>query len=373
MMKNKIAEYLDFTVTKLLLAIILGFVAGAIALSLAGFNPASAYSMMFTSIFTTPQNMVQVLTRSMPNIITGLSVAFAFKAGLFNIGAEGQYIVGTIAGVIVGAKFNLPPVLNVIAIMLASIIAGGLYGAFAGFLKAKYGIHEVITTIMLNWIALYLNNYLISLPWIGVPNTEYSVPINNNAWTNILSTWKLSPQGQAYLSGHPVLAGILLGTDINYGIIIAVAVAFLIWFILKKTTLGFQLRAVGSNKDAAEFSGIEINRNIVMSMFIAGGLAGLSGGLQMAGTLPHSLTTLATQPGYGFNGITVALMANSSPLGCILSALFLSGLQFGGSTIQMNLGAPSEVINIMIGVIVFFVAISFMFTLISNKLKKRGA
>jgi simple sugar transport system permease protein len=329
--------------------------------------------MMFTSIFITPQNMVQVLVRSAPNILTGLSVAFAFKSGLFNIGAEGQYIVGAIAGVIVGGKINLPPVLNIIAIMLSAIIAGGLYGAFAGYLKAKHGIHEVITTIMLNWIALYFNNYLISLPWIGMKNTEYSFPIKSNAWTNILPNWKLSPQGQAYLSQHPTLAGMLLGTDINYGIIIAIAAAFLIWFILKKTTLGFGLRAVGSNKDAAEFAGIRINRNILMSMFIAGGLAGLAGGLQMAGILPHSLTTLATQPGYGFNGITVALLANSSPIGCILSALFLSGLQFGGRIIQMNLGAPSEVINIMIGVIVFFVAISYLFTLISGKLKKRGA
>jgi simple sugar transport system permease protein len=327
--------------------------------------------MMFTSIFSSPQNMVQVLILTMPNILTGISVAFAFKAGLFNIGGEGQYLVGAIAAVLVGGVLNLPPVINVIVIMLVAILAAGLYGALAGYLKARFGIHEVITTIMLNWIALYLNNYLISVPGIGIKNTSYSFAIKANAWTNILSHWKTTPKGQAYLSTHHTLSTILLGTDINYGIIIAIAVAVLIWFILYKTTFGYQIRAVGLNKDAAEFAGISVKKNLVMTMFIAGGLAGLAGALQMTGSLPHSLVSLATQPGYGFNGITVALMANSSPLGSIFTALLLSCLQFGGSTMQMNLGTPSEVVNIMIGVIVFFVAVASMFTMISERIKKR--
>ena len=132
---------------------------------------------------------------------------------------------------------------------------------------------------------------------------------------------------------------------------------------------GMQLKA-GTLK-ANYNDGVAVEKNIIMTMFIAGGLAGLAGALQMTGSLPHSLVTLATQPGYGFNGITVALMANSSPIGCIFTALLLSALQFGGSTIQMNLGAPSEVVNIMIGVIVFFVAVASMFSMISEKMKKR--
>ena len=370
-MRYKIAELLNKAVTKIVLAILLGFIVGAIVLAISGYNPFDCYSMMITSIFSSPQNMVQVLILTMPNILTGLSVAFAFKTGLFNIGAEGQYLVGSMAAVIIGAELKMPPVISIIVIMLVAVLAGGLYGAFAGFLKAKYGIHEVITTIMLNWIALYFNNYLISVPGIGVKNTEYSIAIKHNAWTNILSNWKGSTNGQAFLASHPTLSTILMGTDINYGIIIAIAVAILIWFILYRTTFGYQVRAVGLNKDAAEFAGIGVNKSIIMTMFIAGGLAGLAGALQMAGSLPHSLVTLATQPGYGFNGITVALMANSSPIGCIFTALLLSGLQFGGSTMQMNLGAPSEVVNIMIGVIVFFVAVASMFTMISEKLKKR--
>ncbi|MBX4261186.1 ABC transporter permease [Clostridium estertheticum] len=370
-MKYKIAQLLNKAVTKIILAIILGFIVGAIVLAFAGYNPFDCYSMMVTSIFSSPLNIVQVMILTMPNILTGLSVAFAFKTGLFNIGAEGQYLVGAMAAVIIGSKLNLPPGINIIVIMLVAILAAGLYGAFAGLLKAKFGIHEVITTIMLNWIALYFNNYLISVPGIGIKNTQYSVAINHNAWTNLLVNWKETPHGQAFLASHQTLSTILLATDINYGIIIAIAVAILIWFVLYKTTFGYQVRAVGLNKDAAEFAGIGVKKNIIMTMFIAGGLAGLAGALQMAGSLPHALVTLASSPGYGFNGITVALMANSSPVGCIFTALLLSGLQFGGSTIQMNLGAPSEVVNIMIGVIVFFVAVASMFTMISEKMKKR--
>jgi len=370
-MGSKIAELLDKTATKIILAIVLGFIVGALALAGAGYDPVASYAMMFTSIFSSPQNMIQVLILTTPNILTGLSVAFAFKTGLFNIGGEGQYLMGATAAVMVGGVFNLPPVINVLVIILAAVIAAGLYGALAGFLKARFGIHEVITTIMLNWIALYFNNYLISVPGIGLKNTQYSFPIQQNAWTNVLSSWKTSSQGQVYLAAHPTLNTILLGTDINYGFIIAIVVALLISFLLYRTTFGYQIRAVGLNKDAAEGAGIKVKKNIVMTMFIAGGLSGVAGALQMTGTAPHALVTLATQPGYGFNGITVALMANSSPIGCIFTALLLSGLQFGGSTIQMNLGAPSEVVNIMIGVIVFFVAVASMFTMISERLKRR--
>ncbi len=370
-MRYKISELLNKTVAKIVMAILLGFIVGGIVLAFAGYNPFTCYSMMIMSIFSSPQNIVQVLILTMPNILTGLSVAFAFKTGLFNIGAEGQYLVGSMAAVIIGGELKMPPVISIIVIMLVAVLVGGLYGAFAGFLKARFGIHEVITTIMLNWIALYFNNYLISIPGIGVKNTEYSIAIKQNAWTNILTNWKGTPNGKAFLASHPALSTILMGTDINYGIIIAIAVAILIWFILYRTTFGYQVRAVGLNKDAAEFAGIGVSKSIIMTMFIAGGLAGLAGALQMAGSLPHSLVTLATQPGYGFNGITVALMANSSPIGCIFTALLLYGLQFGGSTMQMNLGAPSEVVNIMIGVIVFFVAVASMFTMISEKMKKR--
>jgi simple sugar transport system permease protein len=370
-MKVDIAELLNKSATKIVLAIVLGFIAGALALAAAGYNPAVSYSMMFSSIFSSPQNIVQVLILTMPNILTGLSVAFAFKTGLFNIGGEGQYLVGAIAAVMVGGTLNLPPVLNVLVIMAVAFVAAGLYGALAGFLKAKFGIHEVITTIMLNWIALYLNNYLVSLPGIGVKNTEYSFPIKQNAWTNVLNGWKTSPNGEAFLASHQTLSTILQGTDINYGIIIAIVVALLVSFLLYRTTFGYQIRAVGLNKDAAESAGIRVNRNIIMTMLIAGGLSGLAGALQMTGTLPHALVTLASEPGYGFNGITVALMANSSPVGCIFTALLLSALQFGGSTIQMNLGAPSEVVNIMIGVIVFFVAVASMFSMISERIKRR--
>lgn len=370
-MNEKIADLLKKPVTKTLLSILLGFIAGAVALAFAGYNPFDSYALMFSSIFTSPDNLVQMVINSTPLIFTGLGVAFAFKTGLFNIGGEGQYIFGTVAAVMIGGKLNLPPVIHVIVVMLAAAVAGGLCGAFCGYLKAKFGINEVITCIMLNWIALYFNNYIVSLPGIKIPNTEYSFKVKQSAWINILTNWKNTAQGKAFLSHHDTLRTILLSTSINYGIIIAIVVVIAVWFLLNRTSAGFSLRAVGLNRDAAEFSGINVKRNIVVSMFIAGALCGLAGAVQVTSTLPYSLSTLSSQPGYGFNGITVALMANSSPVGCIFTSLLLAGLNIGGSTIQMNLGAPSEVINIMIGAIVFFVALSAMFSMIADIIKKR--
>lgn len=164
----------------------------------------------------------------------------------------------------------------------------------------------------------------------------------------------------------------MLKTDLNYGILFAILAALLVWFVLNRTCKGFELRSVGFNSDAARFAGINVNRNIMHSMFIAGALAGLAGALQMTGVMPHRISMLAAQEGYGFDGISVALIANSSPIGCIFSGLLFGGLKYGGSAIQSTTGAPSEVINIVIGTIVFFIAMSTMFRVLADKLAKRG-
>lgn len=156
-------------ITGILISIVMGFIVGAIVLSIAGYNPAAAYASMISGIFSKPKYIVQVIIRATPLIFTGLSISFAFKTGMFNIGAEGQAIMGMVAAVVVGYCIELPPVIHFIAVALAAIAAAGLWGALVGVLKAKFGIHEVISGIMLNWIALYFNNFMIGMPWLKKP------------------------------------------------------------------------------------------------------------------------------------------------------------------------------------------------------------
>lgn len=368
---ERISRILRKPLTAVILSIIMGLFVGAIVLAVSGYNPFEAYAALFRGIFSKPKYVAIVIVRSTPIILTGLSVAFAFKTGLFNIGAEGQYIVGSIAAVLVGYLVPMPPVIHFFAIILTGAVAAGLYGGFAGFLKARFGIHEVITTIMLNWVALYLNNFFVKQPWLKKPNTEASHEIAQTGWGVFLNGWKTSPDGKEWLSGHPILLD-LFRTDLNYGIIVAVLVVIGVWYLLNHTTKGFELRAVGFNQDAAEFAGINVKNNMITSMGIAGALSGLAGALQICCANPHRITILAAHEGFGFDGISVALIAGSNPIGCIFSGLLFGGLKYGGASIQSEVGAPTEVISIVIGTIVFFVAMSTIFTMLADRIKRRA-
>jgi ABC-type uncharacterized transport system permease subunit len=367
-----VVKILKKPVTATFIAIFLGFVVSAIVLSLAGYNSIDAFSALFNGIFSKPKYISNTIIKATPIILTGLSVAFAFKTGLFNIGAEGQYIVGTIAATIVGIKVNLPAVLQIPIVIIAGVIAGAIFGGIVGVLKAKFGIHEVITSIMLNWIALYLSNFIVSTNVFHQPDSTSTYMINESSFTTILSNWKTSDSGIQFLSQHKWISEVLLKTDVNVGIIVAIIMAVLVSILLYKSAKGYELRAVGLNKDAAEFAGINVNRNIIQSMIIAGALSGLAGALAITGTAPHKLSTMAAFENNGFNGLSVALIAGSSPIGCIFGGLLYGGLLYGGQSIQSAIGAPSEIINIMIGTIVFFVALTKVVPVLADKLSKRG-
>lgn len=367
-----VAKILKKPVTSTFIAIFFGFLVSAIVLSAAGYNSMDAFSALFNGIFSRPKYISNTVIKATPIILTGLSVAFAFKTGLFNIGAEGQYIIGTIAATIVGIKLNLPAVLEVPVVILSGVIAGAIFGGIVGVLKAKFGIHEVITSIMLNWIALYLCNFVVASDAFHQPDSTSTFMINESGFTSILSNWKTSDAGIKALSNTPWLSEVLIKTDVNIGIIIAIIMAVVISILLYKSTKGYELRAVGLNKDAAEFAGINVNRNIIQSMVIAGALSGLAGALIITGTAPHKLSTLAAFENYGFNGLSVALIAGSSPIGCIFGGLLYGGLLYGGQSVQSAIGAPSEIINIMIGTIVFFVALTRIVPVLADRLVKRG-
>ncbi|CCQ95234.1 conserved membrane hypothetical protein [[Clostridium] ultunense Esp] len=353
------------------ISIILGLIVGAIVLSIAGYNPRVAYGVMLRGVFSNPKYISWTIIRSTPLILTGISVAFAFKTGLFNIGAEGQFIIGSLVATLVGYFFHLPPIIHPIVAILAGCFAGAIWGGIAGLLKSKFGINEVITTIMLNWTALYFSNFVVFWEPFKRLNRDASERILDTASIQILGQWKTSEAGKAFLKSNSFLRD-LLNPPVNFGFIIAILVAILIWHILKNTTLGYQLRAVGYNRDAAEYGGININRNIILSMAIAGAISGLAGATQVLGVSKET-AILATMEGYGFDGIAVSLIAASNPLGCIPAALLFGGLKYGGSKLQPTIGAPIEVINITIGVIILFVAMPKLIELIiSMKGRKRG-
>ena len=370
---KQIEKALRRPITGILISIVMGFIVGAVVLTIAGYSPLAAYREMILGVFSKPKYMVQVIIRATPLIFTGLSISFAFKTGMFNIGAEGQAIMGMVTAAVVGYCIELPPVIHFIAVALAAIVVAGLWGALVGVLKAKFGIHEVISGIMLNWIALYFNNFMISMPWLKKPEAEASYEVLESSWLVVLNSWKTSDAGREWLldGTHPVLSDVLIRTDLNYGIFLAIAAAALVWFLLTRTTKGYEMRAVGSGADAARFAGINVNKNLILSLAIAGALAGLAGAVVITGTMPHRISVLTAQPGYGFDGISVALMANTSPFGVIASALLFAGLQYGGSSIQAELGAPREIINIVIGTIIFFIAMSGAFRMLADYLEKR--
>lgn len=369
---KKLANIIRKPYVGIAVSILIGFLIGAVVLLAAGFSPIKAYGAMFSGIFSRPKYIAQVIIRSTPIILTGLSIAFAYKTGQFNIGAEGQFIVGSVAAVIVGYLCPMPAGIHFLAVMLAGMLAAALWGGLVGLLKAKFGINEVITGIMLNWIAMYLNNYVIYNPALKKPNSESTYEVLDTCKIIVLNKWKNSAEGREVLMANETLADILIRSDLNYGIIIAVLAAIAVWFILNRTTKGFELRAEGFNSDASRFAGINVNRNKVISMMIAGALSGLAGVVAITGAMPHRISLLAAQQGIGFDGISVALIANASPFGTILAGFLFGGLKYGATSIQSKVGAPSEVINIVIGSIVYCVAISSAFRMFADYLEKKG-
>lgn len=352
-LKKKKVSLAENTILFSLASIVLGLVVGAIALLIAGFDPIHAYSAMIEGIFGKPKFIAWTIIRSTPLILTGLSIAFAFKTGLFNIGAEGQFIIGSLVATIVGAGIELPAIIHIPLVLIMAALGGAIWGGFAGWLKSKFGINEVIATIMLNWIAFYLSNFMIKSTALARPNSEASISIHESASLGI--NWLTDLVGPA--------------TKVNWGIVISIILVLLIAFILFKTTLGFELRGVGFNKFGAEYGGINVNSSILKSMAIAGLLAGIAGAIQVMG-VSHNITILAAQEGYGFDGIAVALIANSNPIGVIFSGLLFGAFKYGGTKMQ-SVGAPSEVVNIVIGSIVYFIALSSVLRMLYIKMRNK--
>jgi len=338
-----------------IIAIIFGFIVGGIFLWAAGFSPAEAYAKLFSSVFSRPKYLIWSIIYATPLIFTGLSVAFSYKMGVFNIGAEGQFVVGSLAALSVGILVDAPPVLHAILCILAAAVAGMVWSFIVAVLRVRFGINEVLSFIMFNWIAFYLSNYVINTEVIHkVGGGEASKDISESARI-------LLPKS---------LLNSLNNDKANYGIFMAIIAAIVIWFILTKTTLGYKVQAVGLNPHAAKYGGINSNKTMYIAMSLSGALAALGGAVQLMGNSMR-ISQFAGQEGFGFQGITVALIASSNPIGCIFAGLFYGAMKYGGSKLNF-IGAPTEVVDIIMGTIVLFIAISHVFRyLITRRLKKK--
>lgn len=354
-MKTKKKSILESNILYTLIAIVVGFIIGAIFLSFAGISASAAYGKLIDSVFGKPKYMIWTLVYASPLIFTGLSVAFSFRTGVFNIGAEGQFVVGVLAATVVGVLFKLPAIIHIPLCILSAAAAGALWSWIVGIMKVKRGIHEVLSFIMFNWIAYYLSNYFVNLPFVKAEGKEASRDI-------LPSASLLVPDS---------LKQILDCTSANWGIVIAIVLAVIIWIIIEKTTLGYKLKAVGFNKDAAQYGGINSNASILTALGISGALSGIGGAILVLG-MGGRLSQFAGQEGYGFEGITVALIGSSNPLGCILSAIFYGAMKYGGSKLTM-IKAPAEVIDIIMGCVIIVIAISHVFKILFKKIGKKEA
>ncbi len=370
--ENKLEYFVNNQFFRTVLSILLGLVVAGFMLLALNLNPFEAYGAMFKVVFTNPRNVAETVIKATPIIITGASVAFAFKTGLFNIGAEGQYMMGFVAAGVVGILVDFPWFIQIPLLLIAGMLGGLLFGGLAGFLKAKFGVHEVISGIMLNWIGLYFLNYVALASPLFVQETSGTNPINVSGQLKLYAAQKAVGDFSG-LSEVPIIGKVLSRSDLNYGIIIAVIVAFLLHFIIKKSTLGYQLKSVGFNKDAAEFAGIDVRKNIIRSMAIAGIIAGLAGAVNIMSLTPHKINSMAVFENYGFDGLSVALIAGSSLIGVIPAGLLFSVFKIGGSVLQQQYKVPSEIVSVLIGIIIFFIAISTILPVIAQRIASRKA
>jgi general nucleoside transport system permease protein len=311
---------------------LIAFLVGGLVVLVTGHDPIGTYRAIFNGTGITwlipgygdrsasASNFQQTLLIMTPLILCGLAVAFAFRCGMFNIGGQGQYFAGSYAALIFGSYYSgIPGALHIVLCIVFAIVAGAIWGGIAGFLKATTGAHEVISTIMLNWIAIWIGTYLFGLqgPFVS---SAYS-PISNDIVSNV---------HLPVFWGDPQLQGL------HIGFFIAIAALFVFWAILNRTTLGFEVRAVGFNPEAARYSGINVKRNYFLAMAIAGGFAGLAGSLDVLGWEFNIATPDILVSNVGFLGIAVALLGRNSAVGVFFSALLFGALTVGTSSRQLD-------------------------------------
>jgi general nucleoside transport system permease protein len=338
-LKTKVRVKKDFFMS--LFAVLLGMLAGAMLMIATGNNPLEGFSYLFRGGLMNIERIGNTLATATPLIFAGLSVAFAFKTGLFNIGGAGQMLIGGLCATAIGLTFDLPKPLLLMTILLCALIGGALWAALPGFLKARFNVHEVVSTIMMNWIAYWTVFYIVPQYFKGPFLETESQRIPEAASLKV-----------------PWLTQLFSGSYINLGIFVAIIFVIISAVILERTTLGYELKAVGYNRDAAMAAGINVNRNIVLSMAIAGALAGLGGATFYVGFASNM--QIGVLPSQGFDGIAVALLGANSPWGVFAAALFFGLLHTGKGFMNAMTAIPPEIADTIIATIIYFAATSVL-------------
>jgi general nucleoside transport system permease protein len=322
-------------------SVLVALVLGGIFVLVSGNNPFVAYGALLLGAFGSPYDITETLVLAVPLMLSALSVAVAFRTGLFNIGAQGQLLVGALAAGWTGAQFaSLPGIVLLPLTIVAGILGGAAYGAIAGWLKATRGVNEVITTIMQNYTVIYVMHWLLQDGPMSAPNalgTPASAPIGDGAVLPIIV-----PDSIVHLS------------RLHAGLLLAILAVVVFWFLLWRTSLGYELRAVGFGARAAAQAGIDPQRRMILVMAIAGGFAGLAGMIQVSGLFHRVYDGFSS--GFGFDAIAVALLGKNSPIGITLAALLFAAFQRGGTIMQSNAGISSHLIEIVEAIVLFVIA-----------------
>ncbi|QJD81850.1 ABC transporter permease [Cohnella herbarum] len=337
-----------------LLAVVFGLLAGAVLMAVTGHDPIAGYSYLFEGGLKNPERIGNTLATATPLIFSGLSVAFAFRTGLFNIGVAGQLLFGGFCASAVGLSLDLPKAILLILMLIAGFAGGALWAVVPGLLKAKFNVHEVVSSIMMNWIAYWTIYYAVPAYLKGEFLETESKPLPEAASLKV-----------------NFLTEMFDGSYINLGLFVAVIAVIIVSFIINKTTFGYELKAVGHNRHAAEYSGIAVNRSIILSMAISGGIAGIGGVALYAGNASN--IQIGILPTQGFDGIAVALLGANSPVGVLLSALFFGLLYSGRGFMNAMTEIPPEIADSIIAIIIYFAATSILIERLIRWLIRRKA
>lgn len=336
-------------------SVVLSLIIGAIILLSFGLNPVAAYVALIQGSLIGPFNLVITILNAIPLIFTGLAVAFAFRCGLFNIGAEGQLYLGAIAAAWAGTTLILPGYIHLPLVIVIGSLAGGMWALLPGILKAKTGAHEVITTMMMSYIGVLLTSFLVR-NILRDPATALPVSREVKPTAELITVDKLFFLSPGFGRLH-------------IGFLLAILTALVVLYILKRTTMGYEIRAVGFNPYASEYGGISVARNVVLALFISGMLAGLAGTVEVLGV--HHRFYDRFSSGYGFTGIAVALLAKNHPIGVIFAALLMGAIQAGGQKMQISANTPVDLIDVLQGVIIFLVAAEEIVKMIRRKKERK--
>ncbi len=317
-----------------LLSILLALGVGCIIIWAGGYSIPAVFANLWKGAFGNKLALGQTLTKATPIILTSLSFLIAFRCGLFNIGAEGQMYVGAITTAVVASQLHLPVVVHAIVALAAGGLAGAFWGWIPGYLKAKRGVNEFVTTMMLSYVAIGLTQYLVA-PRGPLHDPKYMA--NQTARVDFTAMFER----------------IMKPTQVSWAIVVAVVAAMLVWYYLFRTPSGYELRVVGQSPTAAEYSGIRVKRKIILALSIAGFLAGLAGAGEVLGT--HFRFIDGFSPGYGWDGIAGGLIARAHPVGAIFAALLMGALRAGAMQVQRSGAAPGDIAAVLQGLVIFFI------------------